>query len=88
MNCEEPAKTRADMAAAPQAESPEAIANAPKISPKGAAPTSKGKVSRMPAIRAARAEDLSLSISLCILGKRILSAVEQASEAVLLAKLL
>src|SRR5581483_11604601 len=45
MNCADPAKTKSDIPIAPAKDRPLALAAAPKIRPKGIAPTTRGKVS-------------------------------------------
>src|SRR5690606_1074059 len=47
-NCDEPAKTKADMAAVAATLSPLFTASAPKMMPKGMAPTTSGKVALTP----------------------------------------
>ena len=48
MNCEDPAKTRADMAKTAAGDSPEVTAAAPQIIPNGNAPSISGSVFRAP----------------------------------------
>ena len=55
MNCDEPANTRADIPAAPAGEKPLLTANAPKMIPKGIAPTTRGIVALAPAQNSVRA---------------------------------
>ena len=49
MNCEEPANTIADIADVPKGDIPLVTATAPKISPKGTAPMTRGIVALTPA---------------------------------------
>src|SRR5258708_38307665 len=49
MNCADPANTNRDIAIVPPAESPLVLATAPKMMPKGMAPTISGNASLTPA---------------------------------------